>query len=86
MGLYSEFDAAVEEIRNINFVATEGCDIDIFEATIRHMGGMLAAFDISGGQKKYDILVEKAVELAEVLYTAFDTSNRMPLPHLNWSA
>lgn len=44
----------------------------------------MSAYDISGS--KYPILVEKAVELAEILYTAFDTPNRMPTPHYTWSA
>jgi mannosyl-oligosaccharide alpha-1,2-mannosidase len=84
MGLYDEFDLALRELEHIDFTGTEGCQINLFETTIRHLGGLLSAFDLSGG-KRY-ILVEKAVELAEVLYTAFDTPNRMPTPHYTWSA
>jgi mannosyl-oligosaccharide alpha-1,2-mannosidase len=43
----------------------------------------LSAWDLSRG--KHPILIEKAVELAEVLFTAFDTPNRMPAPHYLWS-
>jgi len=84
MDLKEEFEISLVELRNVDFTHTEGCTINLFETTIRHLGGLLAAFDISGG--KYFILVEKAVELAEMLYTAFDTPNRMPAPHYLWSA
>jgi len=84
MGLREEFERSLVELRNIDFTNTEGCQINLFETTIRHLGGFLSAFDISGGT--YYILIEKAVELAEVLYTAFDTPNRMPSPHFTWSA
>ena len=82
MGLYDEFALALKELNSIDFTNTEGCQINLFETTIRHLGGLLAAFDLSGAK----ILVEKAVELAEILYTAFDTPNRMPTPHYLWSA
>jgi mannosyl-oligosaccharide alpha-1,2-mannosidase len=84
MELYAEFELALAELKNVDFTHKEGCQINLFETTIRHLGGMLAAWDLSGG--KYPILVEKSVELAEVLYTAFDTENRMPTPHYTWSA
>ncbi|RDL38774.1 alpha-1,2-Mannosidase [Venustampulla echinocandica] len=84
MELYDEFELALAELKNIDFTHKEGCQINLFETTIRHLGGMIAAFDLSDGQ--YPILIEKSVELAEVLYTAFDTPNRMPSPHYLWSA
>ncbi|CZT43173.1 related to class I alpha-mannosidase [Rhynchosporium secalis] len=84
MGLKTEFELALGELRNVDFTHKEGCNINLFETTIRHLGGFLAAWDLSGG--KYPILMEKAVELGEVLYTAFDTPNRMPTPHFEWSA
>ncbi|KAE8447889.1 hypothetical protein EG329_010118 [Mollisiaceae sp. DMI_Dod_QoI] len=84
MGLKEEFELSLVELRNIDFTNTQGCQVNLFETTIRHLGGLLSAFDISGG--KYTILVQKAVELAEILFTAFDTPNRMPSPHYMWSA
>jgi len=84
MGLYHEFELSLVELNNVDFTNTVGCQINLFETTIRHLGGLLSAFDISG--EKYPILVHKAVELAEILYTAFDTPNRMPSPHFFWSA
>lgn len=84
MGLKEEWGIALAELRSIDFTNTQGCQVNLFETTIRHLGGLLSAFDISGG--KDAILVQKAVELAEILYTAFDTPNRMPSPHYLWSA
>jgi len=48
------------------------------------MGGLLGAYDITGQQKKYHGLVDKAVELAEVLMATFDTPNRMPVLFYQW--
>lgn len=84
MGLKEEFEEGLVELRNVDFTNTEGCQINLFETTIRHLGGLLSAWDVSGG--RYTILVEKAVELGEILYTAFDTTNRMPTAHYMWSA
>ena len=84
MELYEEFELALKELKNVNFINTEGCQINLFETTIRHLGGLLSAFHISGGKRV--VLVQKAVELPEVLFTAFDTPNRMPSPHYVWSA
>jgi mannosyl-oligosaccharide alpha-1,2-mannosidase len=84
MGLHDEFEEALKEVYKIDFTATEGCVINLFEMTIRHLGGLLAAYDVSQG--KHEILLGKAVEVGEVLYTAFDTPNRMPSPHYLWSA
>jgi mannosyl-oligosaccharide alpha-1,2-mannosidase len=83
MGLDKEFALALEEVKKIDFKYKEGCQINLFETTIRHLGGLLSAWDLSGG--KHPVLMEKAVELAEVLYSAFDTPNRMPAPHYYWS-
>jgi mannosyl-oligosaccharide alpha-1,2-mannosidase len=82
--LHEEFQEALEEVGKIDFTGTEGCMINLFETTIRHLGGLLSAYDISGA--KHKILLTKAVELGEILYTAFDTPNRMPSPHYRWSA
>ncbi|TVY43218.1 Endoplasmic reticulum mannosyl-oligosaccharide 1,2-alpha-mannosidase [Lachnellula subtilissima] len=84
MELYEEFDIALKELENIDFTHTEGCQINLFETTIRHLGGLIATWDLTGG--KYPILMTKALELAEILYTAFDTPNRMPSPHYYWSS
>ncbi|TQV98974.1 hypothetical protein V2A60_007335 [Cordyceps javanica] len=85
-GLKDEFDDAVKNgVAKIDFTFSEKQDIPVFETTIRYLGGLLSAFDVSGGHKgDYPILLDKAVELAEVLYGVFDTPNRMPVLYYRW--
>ncbi|EGX96619.1 class I alpha-mannosidase [Cordyceps militaris CM01] len=85
-GLREEFDDAVQYgVANIDFTFSEKYEIPVFETTIRYLGGLLAAFDVSGGHEgKYPVLLDKAVELAEVLYGVFDTPNRMPVLYYRW--
>ncbi|KAF2024670.1 seven-hairpin glycosidase [Setomelanomma holmii] len=82
MGMKDEFEEAAKAVDNIDFTTTSRADIPLFETTIRYLGGLVAAYDISG--KKYKNLLDKAVELAEVLISAFDTPNRMPELYYYW--
>lgn len=82
MGLKTEFEEAVELVKKIDFTTTPRNDIPLFETTIRYLGGLLAAYEVSDAQ--YSILLEKAVELGEVLMGAFDTPNRMPMTYYLW--
>ena len=82
MGMKDEFDVAVAASAQIDFSTTETTDINVFETTIRYMGGFLAAYDVSGG--KYPLLLAKAVEVGELLMSCFDTPNRMPITRWNW--
>lgn len=75
MDLKEEFVLAVDALKDIDFTTAGSCTINLFETTIRHLGGLLSAYDLSGG--KYPILLEKSLELADVLFSAFDTPNRM---------
>ena len=79
MGLKEEFDEAVDAVVNIDFGVSTLETINVFETTIRHLGGFLAAYDLSGD----DRLLNKAVELGEMLYVAFDTPNRLPKTRWN---
>ncbi|OAA73590.1 class I alpha-mannosidase [Cordyceps fumosorosea ARSEF 2679] len=85
-GLKDEFDDAVKNgVAKIDFTFSEKGDIPVFETTIRYLGGLLSAFDVSGGHKgEYSVLLDKAVELAEVLFGVFDTPNRMPVLYYRW--
>jgi mannosyl-oligosaccharide alpha-1,2-mannosidase len=83
MELEDEFAAAVEEIKKIDFTTSFRKDIPLFETVIRYLGGLLGAYDISGG--KYSVLLDKAVELAEILIGSFDTPNRMPVTYYHWA-
>ncbi|KAL4743594.1 glycosyl hydrolase family 47-domain-containing protein [Aspergillus similis] len=83
MDLKEEFSMAVDYVKKIDFSTSTKKEIPVFETAIRYLGGMLGAYDISG--HKYDILLEKSVELADVLMGAFDTPNRMPTLFYKWS-
>lgn len=86
MGLKEEFDSAYKALKTIDFTTTpHRNEIPVFETTIRYLGGLLAAYDVSGGHKgEYPLLLKKAVELAEVLMGIFDTPNRMPVLYYKW--
>jgi mannosyl-oligosaccharide alpha-1,2-mannosidase len=85
MGLEEEFEEAARAVDLIDFTTSPRADIPLFETTIRYLGGLLAAYDVSGGKAgKYHNLLDKAVELAEILMGAFDTPNRMPVLYYRW--
>lgn len=82
MGLKEDFEQAVKAAMTIDFTTTETKDINVFETTIRYLGGFLAAYDVSGG--KYPGLLVKAREVGELLMGCFDTPNRMPISRWDW--
>ena len=82
MGLKDEFEEAVEAVRTIDFTTSARNDIPLFETVIRYLGGLVAAYDISDGAHR--IILDKAVELADILMGAFDTPNRMPMTFYLW--
>ncbi|KAH9903771.1 family 47 glycosyl hydrolase [Xylariomycetidae sp. FL2044] len=74
MDLRDEFYDAVAEAARIDWSETEETACNWFETTIRHLGGLLSAYDLS--QER--VLLRKAIELGDMLYMAFDTPTRMP--------
>jgi len=82
MEMYVEFELAVKAVEKIDFNTCTLELVNVFETTIRYLGGLLAAHDLSNG--KYPVLLRKAVELGEMLYVAFDTPNRMPNVRWDW--
>jgi Glycosyl hydrolase family 47 len=64
MGLHEEFAEAVAAAVKINFNVTEHLPLNVFETTIRYLGGLLGAYDVSDG--KYPELLQKAREVGEV--------------------
>jgi mannosyl-oligosaccharide alpha-1,2-mannosidase len=82
MGLKQDFEEAVARVSMIDFQTSRRGDIPLFETVIRYLGGLLGAYDVSGGQ--YRVLLDKAVELGEILIGAFDTPNRMPITFYQW--
>lgn len=82
MDMEDEFEAALPALDEIDFTTTDDSRVSLFETTIRYLGGLLSAYDLSKG--KYPILLKKATELGEILYSAFDTPNRMPMARWEW--
>lgn len=80
MDLKLEFYEASAAVVAIDFAETSAGAANVFETTIRHLGGLLSAYDLSGDKA----ILQKAVELGEMLYVAFDTPNRLPGFWLNF--
>ncbi|KAI4153365.1 MAG: hypothetical protein LQ340_002362 [Diploschistes diacapsis] len=80
MGFREEFDDAVAAVAEIDFDTSTADTLSLFETTIRYLGGLLSAYDLSQNA----VLLQKALHLGEMLYTAFDTPNRMPVPYWDW--
>lgn len=82
MGLKEEFEEALEFVETLDFTSSTDPMIPVFETTIRYLGGLQGAYDVSG--RKYPVLLRKAIELGDVLYGVFDTPNRMPILYYAW--
>ena len=80
MGLKKEFNEAVAAVGKINFNECTENNLNVFETTIRYLGGFLSAYDLSGRKE----LLGKAIEVGDLLMAAFDTENRMPITRWDW--
>jgi mannosyl-oligosaccharide alpha-1,2-mannosidase len=80
MDMHEELEEAIVAAGSIDFTSSTENSINVFETTIRYLGGFLSAFDLT--QNK--VLLDKAVEVGEMLYVAFDTPNRMPVTRWGW--
>lgn len=79
MGLYEEFSDAVQVINKTDF--KKGVkSTSFFEVTIRNLGGLIAGYDLSG----ISILLDKAVELADILLKNFDSPSGFPYTDFNF--
>jgi mannosyl-oligosaccharide alpha-1,2-mannosidase len=81
MDLRDEFYEAVQAVGTIDWDNSTARDCSVFETNIRYVGGLLAAHELSGEQS----LLDKAMELAHMLFAAFDTRNRMPVNIFNFA-
>jgi mannosyl-oligosaccharide alpha-1,2-mannosidase len=79
MDLKAEFEEAVTAAANISFSpdSSKQISVNMFETTIRYLGGFLAAFDLTDCKDMR--LLERAVELGDMIYASYDTPNRMPV-------
>eukprot|EP01122_Echinamoeba_exundans_P013316 TRINITY_DN5796_c0_g1_i1.p1 TRINITY_DN5796_c0_g1~~TRINITY_DN5796_c0_g1_i1.p1 ORF type:complete len:561 (-),score=93.02 TRINITY_DN5796_c0_g1_i1:51-1733(-) len=77
MGFTEEFKEAVEHVRGMTF--DSNWDGSTFETTIRYLGGLLAAHELSGEK----VLLEKAKLLADRMLPAFQTQTGIPYATVN---
>jgi mannosyl-oligosaccharide alpha-1,2-mannosidase len=82
MNLDHEFEEALEALNKIDFSTPRVPSVNVFETTIRYLGGLISAYDLTKG--KHSILLKKAHELGDFLYGAFDTPSRMPQTRWPW--
>ncbi|PWN19063.1 seven-hairpin glycosidase [Microstroma glucosiphilum] len=84
MDLPGEYDLARSHVRDIDFALIGGersaygssdGRLPVFETAIRYLGGMLAAYDLSGDE----LMKDRAEELAQRLEAAFDTRSGVPV-------
>lgn len=76
MDMKKEFAVAVESVhQKISFEMTAAQEINVFETTIRFLGGLLSAYDMSGDWR----LLSKARDVGDMLYKAYDTPNHLPV-------
>ncbi|KAI1329929.1 glycoside hydrolase family 47 protein [Xylariaceae sp. FL0255] len=80
MDLKVDFHLAASAVASLDWAATTDTGCNFFETTIRHLGGLLSAYDLS----QEPALLRKAQELGDMLYMAFDTPTRMPPFWLNF--
>lgn len=73
MGLKKEFEEARDWVATQLSFKHAGT-VSVFETTIRELGGLLAAYDLSGDR----VFLEKAKELGDKLIGAFGTSSGIP--------
>ncbi|KAK1797502.1 hypothetical protein P4O66_000760 [Electrophorus voltai] len=78
MGLHDEFKDGQEWIeQNLDF--SVNAEVSVFEVNIRFIGGLLAAYYLSG----QEVFKAKAVQLAEKLLPAFNTPTGIPWAMVN---
>ncbi|KAI1329688.1 glycoside hydrolase family 47 protein [Xylariaceae sp. FL0255] len=80
MGLTDDFYEAAAAAVTIDYSKTNQTSINYFETVIRHLAGLLGAFDLS----QQSALLEKAIELGDMLYFDYDTPNHMPPFYYNF--
>ncbi|KAF8889714.1 glycoside hydrolase family 47 protein, partial [Infundibulicybe gibba] len=79
MGLDDFFNEAVNFTNTIDFSKSQTSDT----TTIRYVGGLLSAYELSG--KQHQILVTKAKQVADKMAFAWVGSNDIPFGHIDFS-
>ena len=69
MGLTDLYTSAIAFIQDVDFTTTTSDPVDLFETTIRYVGGMLCAYDLNHRQD--DVLLQQSIKLADKLMFAW---------------
>ncbi|KAH7671697.1 Glycoside hydrolase family 47 protein [Dioscorea alata] len=78
MGLHDQFQKAKEWVANsLDF--NKDYEASVFETTIRVVGGLLSAYDLSGDR----VFLEKAKDIADRLLPAWNTPSGIPFNRIN---
>ncbi|KAL5120318.1 hypothetical protein ACEQ8H_001876 [Pleosporales sp. CAS-2024a] len=80
MGLKDDFYEAVQAVATIDFGKSTASSVNMFETCIRYLGGLIAAYDLSG----HEVLKNKAIEVGDLLYAGFNTENGMPVDFISF--
>ncbi|KAL4781640.1 glycoside hydrolase [Aspergillus varians] len=83
MDLDEEFERAVAALMDVDFSphSSSQSTINLFEVTIRYLGGFIAAYDLTGCHDQR--LLDKAIQIGDMIYASFDTPTRMPITRWN---
>ncbi|KAL4810669.1 glycoside hydrolase [Aspergillus unguis] len=83
MDLNEEFERAVAALMDVDFSphSSSQSTVNLFETTIRYLGGFIAAYDLTGCHDTR--LLDKAVQIADMIYHSFDTASHMPITRWN---
>ena len=79
MGLDEEFDRARDWVEHSLSFSDKDKDVNLFETTIRVLGGLLSTFHLSGDK----IFLEKAKGLGDRLMGAFSSPSGIPYSDVN---
>ncbi|KAJ8667304.1 hypothetical protein QAD02_008966 [Eretmocerus hayati] len=78
MGLHEEFEEAKSWVQKTLSFDHNG-DVNLFEVTIRVLGGLLAAYHLSGDK----MFLNKAIDLGDRMLPAFSTRSGVPFSDVN---
>ncbi|KAJ7591434.1 glycoside hydrolase family 47 protein [Mycena floridula] len=82
MGLQDYFNEGVEFAAHIDFSKSQTSDtVSVFETTIRYLGSLLSAYQMSNN----DTLLTKAIEVADKMAFAWVGNNDVPFGHITFA-
>ncbi|KAF8551641.1 glycoside hydrolase family 47 protein [Imleria badia] len=84
MGFHDWFQDAVNYVATVDFSTPRtGTTVNLFETTIRHIGGLLSAYELSG--KNNSVLVQKAEQVAQQLAYGWIGNNSIPYVQVDFA-